>query len=49
MELVKKKENRKTVFILFRDEHRVPFVKRLMRNQIVKLFLFNDKEVVLVV
>lgn len=48
MELVKK-ENRKTVFIPKKDEHRVPFVKRLMRNQIVKLFFFNDKEVVLVV
>lgn len=49
MELAKKKENRKNDVHPFRDEHRVPFVRRLMRNQIVKLFFLDNKEAILVV
>lgn len=45
----KKKENRKTVFIPKRMNTAYRYTESLVRNQIVKLFFFNDKEVVLVV
>ena len=50
MELAKKKNKIGTrCSSLKRMNTAYRYIERLMRNQIVKLFFFNDKEVVLVV